>query len=182
MGVIIYSARTGRLRRTITDDVQTDDELLPIHAPGLGELAHLGAPVRQEELSAITGIVPADDRYVAVQTSDGVVKTFLIADPSCGDSVAGCVLVAHAIAQIDWRQALDGSFQRSLLEIDEDLARQNGLLTGPLSSRERYISNPNHARGKTDAEIDAALAAERAAATAALVTLNAERAARSGPR
>lgn len=174
MGVIIYSARTGRLRRTITDGVRSDDVLLALFPAGPGEVARLGPPVTQQQLNALTGLVPRDDRY-AIVNSAGDVTGAILADHVI-DGLPGLALVAHATARVGWRQMLDGTFQRPLDDIDNDIAGLQSQVTNfPLA---QAALPAGHLRKLTSPQLTARIAGWQAEVT----VLNTERVARLGPR
>jgi hypothetical protein len=154
----IYSARTGRIRRRISDAVLTDGELLEVHAPGPGEHVFEGPELTQEELNELTGIVPSNDRYVVLRQATSEVVRHLIADPDCGDSCEpGHELVAHPIASYRWRMLPSGVWQRSQKEIlhDFNLARRQRTAMDNPAFRARQAADPE---GASPAEIDAAIA------------------------
>lgn len=181
MALHIYSARTGRLRSIITDDTATDAQLLAIHAPGVGEASHLGALVSQLELNVITGLVPANDRYVFLTPGQFIVTGVFIGDPDAGDvAPPGLNQAQHNTAQVGWRQSSDGSFQRSQAEITGDLAGLQG--------RRAHVDSPGfrtaeaNAPGGDDPLTDAQIDLLVAEYDAAIAVFQAELDARNGPR
>jgi hypothetical protein len=119
--IIVYSERTGRVRRVIDPQGEVADaeayraaiSLTPgeasivrvkrgVYRLNRGEPVSLDTlPYWQAHISAHTGITPADDRYCSVDSS-GVVVAVHIADPACGDTSPhdGCQLVQHATAHV----------------------------------------------------------------------------------
>lgn len=184
--VVIYSVRTGRIRRFITDGVQDDASLLVNHAPGDGEAAKLGMAIEtyaslealQADLNKLTGLTPVNDRYVAVN-ADGEIDQIIIADPACGDAISGYVLIAHDSARIGWRLAMDNTWQRSVSEIDDDKLRQQGTID--MASSARWAERQT-ASGLTTRRIDMLRTDTIATAEASLISLEVERVARLGPR
>ncbi len=122
MPVTIYSVNTGRMRRVVSDDIQTDAQLITNNPPGLAEGVHTGPFVNQEELNQITGLVPANDRFVCLDT-DFVVAGVFIGDLAAGDGMPGLTEVQHNTAKFGWRQLTDGTFQRSEADIEGDILR-----------------------------------------------------------
>ena len=174
--VIIYSARTGRIRRRIFegDQVQSDAQLLAIHGPEVGEESRVGANVTQAQLSAITGLVPINDRYAIVDPVGDVVN-FEVLDQTI-DSREGLTLVAHATAGVGWRQMLDGTFQRPLSMINHELTNVTNALAR-FQARQAALP-PGDARKLNASQ----LAAEIARRNQQIGVLQAERAARQAPR
>lgn len=176
----IYSARTGRIRRLVIDAERTDPYLLARHARGVGEAVLPGAAVTQAELRVITGIGPVPDWYVAKFGASHVVDYVMgFNDPDCGDSARpGRTMVLHPRAQPGWRQNIDGTFERSVAVINQEIT----LLT----AQRDFTDSPEHRaneaadpiRGSTPAEIDAMVAAKQAEIDALVL----ERSARQGPR
>lgn len=156
--VVIYSTRTGRVRRIISDEVRSEAKLEALFPPGVGEASIRagGATLEeiQEAVSDLTGLVPTNDR-VAVVDSNGIVVAAIMADHVIDSSSAG-VLVAHAEAQIGWRRMLDGSWQRSLAEIDSELtsAQDQRDVLDSAAFRDDSAASPN---GLTKGEIDTAI-------------------------
>jgi len=184
MSLVIYSERTGRLRRYITDQILTDVQLLE-KFPALPGESHeffdeLPGDISdlQDALNLITGKTPADDRYVLVNPAGGVTGAIL-ADPDAGDSVDGLTLVEHTDADVGWRQMTNGTFQRAIRLINDDIRRAEAeidLLNGPgwLEDRQDEGLNPgqiNQLRRSEISDVD-----DR------IVVLEAERADRLGPR
>jgi len=184
MAVVIYSARTGRLRRYITDAVLTDAQIVRKFPAAAGE-AHVmfdtlpDSPDKlQELLSQHTGLIPRGDRYVLV-TSAGNITGSILADPDAGDSVSRRTLVAHNEADIGWRQMRDSTFQRSLQNIDHDIAVANGNI-------EKY-NNPKWSISMAELGLSSGQIKQEqrrliAEAEAALIILRIERADREAPR
>lgn len=181
MAIIIYSATTGRIRRVIknsNNENQSNSELLLVHPALTGEL-HINAADElsiedyQNEVIVISGITPANDRH-AVINSNGDVTGIILACLACNDSIENHTLVAHQKAQINWRQLVNGSFQRSLIEINTDIQTQEEILT--------RISNRTIFEGLTDAEIIAYVLDITTKANDELTILELEKTARIAPR
>lgn len=180
MAVVIYST-VGRIRRIITDGVLTDEQLLANHSTGLGEAAikidvsgftSLGE--LQLEVSIQTGLVPVDDRYVALD-ADGVVTNVFIGDVACGDGIEGRRVTTHATAENGWRQNnAETSFERSLSAIDHDIAVWT-------AKRDRTYG-PGFFVDKTVGEANAEIAQNTSEATQKLTEFNSEKSEREGPR
>ena len=157
MAVVIYSSRTGRIRRIIADPDRTDLELAARFLPGGGESIQLDMAlgpldVMQDALNKLTAKTPADDRYVNVAANGDVGSIAILADPDAGDSIPGFTLVAHAQAREGWRQMRDGTFQRALSDIEQEKAfwvEQKADLEQP-DAGTRYE--------KTQAELDVLIA------------------------
>lgn len=156
MAMIIYSSFSGRIRRIIDDPSSEPQQLEAMHPCLTNELvAHLnmGAiDTLQDQINEITGKTPIKARY-AVINADGDVTNVISCEPELGDSVEGHTLVESPVARIGWRQMLDGSFQRSLAEIDGDkeilVAQRAKLLArtpvaddgSPKSTRDEYTQS-----------------------------------------
>lgn len=175
MAIVIYSKATGRVRRIISNSAgesQTNIELRVRHPDFTGERTlsaanNLSLEEYQNLVTIKSGKIPANDRYVVVAGNGDVVNA-IIADPKAGDSIENHSLVAHNTATIGWRRMRNGSFQRSLKEIDYDIATQTRSTTAvfsPKSFRTQTESDSLTIQNKLDAE-------------AALLVLNAERNAR----
>ena len=182
---VVYSARTGRIRRIIFDDKLTNTEMLVNFPITNGEAVaqNIADPnVSLEELQTIlsdlTGIVPSDDRYVLV-TQAGDITGAIIADPDTGDSVSRHTLVAHATADIGWRQMRDRSFQRSLAIIVQEIATENQKIAmyGGNMWTQRMLRN-----GMPRSEIKSERRRLIDEANAAIVVLEVEHTARQVPR
>lgn len=115
---VIVSAATGRIRWH-TDaghpkaELQTSlvarkgETVLLLEDAQYGDLAALQATV-----SALTGLMPANDRYAIVDatitdptviSATGNVIGAIIADPLCGDAVPNCQLIADPAAGLGWK-------------------------------------------------------------------------------
>ncbi len=164
--VVIYSTRTGRIRRIITDP---DRDLVTMQTDFPAVAGEDFADVTQDipaeqsldelqaEVSALTGLVPRDDRY-AIVTSRGQVVGAIMADAAIDFPRSSQTLVAHPLAAPDWRQMRDGSWQRPLAEIDAEIAtltRQRDLLDS-VAFRDQEALDPE---GFTETEIDTRVAA-----------------------
>jgi len=184
MALAIYSTATGRLRRVISNSVgetQSDDALLIKHIAGTGESAlivldNLGIDGFQAAVTVESGKTPANDRYAVIH-QNGDVENIIIADPLAGDSVRNKTLVASETARVGWRITRAGEFQRSLIEIDGDIAaaeiRRAVVFSDPLKG----IDAPY-----TPEELIAKNNIKNAIEDALLTTLAAEKTARQGPR
>ena len=95
----------------------------------------------------------------------------MLADPLAGDSVENHALVAHNTARIGWRQMRDGTFQRSLAEIDAEITRWEEI-------KIRVVVDSR----RTQAELDAVMAQNVIDADAQLAILNPERTSRISTR
>ena len=129
MALVIYSARTGRIRRIITDEVLSDVALRDKFPTGTGEgeeinVTNEGIAAIQAEITLRTGLTPQDDRYVLV-TPSGDITGAIIADLDTGDSLPGVTLVEHPTATVGWRQMQDSTFQRSESLIQDAIDRAN---------------------------------------------------------
>ena len=184
MALVIYSARTGRIRRYIFDEVLGDSTLLSKFPPLVGEAHAMFATIPgtlgelQSQLTARTGLTPTNDRYVLVR-ANGEITGAILADPATGDSIPGRTLVAHPDAEIGWRQMRDGSFQRAIADINREIANKNreiAMVNGATWSA-RMARN-----GQTPAQITAERARIIADANAAITVLETERTARQAPR
>jgi hypothetical protein len=159
MAMIIYSSLSGRIRRIINDPTSSPQDMEAMHPRRTNEVsAHLpmgAVDTLQGQINAITGKTPIDSRY-AVINADGDVTNVISCEPELGDSVEGHTLVESPVARIGWRQMLDGSFQRSLAEIDRDKAilvaqRARSLARTPVADD----GSPKSTRDEyTQAEID----------------------------
>ena len=104
--IIVYSVATGRIRRFMSSNRSgelskvaiADGEAFMKIAPQSGgfDLDSLQGMVNVQ-----TGKTPADDRYVVIDSVGNIVGAIL-ADPLCGDSLPGCSLIAHALADGAW--------------------------------------------------------------------------------
>jgi hypothetical protein len=120
---LVYSARTGRVRRWAFDPDRTFVDLRDnVLRPGIGEAAlelesteknDLGA--LQSVVSAMVGKSPAGDRYVLVDAKGDVTGHLDTADPDCGDAIAGHTLIAHDKAAPGWRYVA-GEFVAPVIE------------------------------------------------------------------
>lgn len=114
---IVYSAATSRVRRVIIPD--KDAELGSVTV-GKGEAvilvdrASMSVLAKAQSIvTAKTGVVPTNDRYVVVPSGKGVqpVTAVVIADPDCGDIVPGADLIQHDTADVTWQYDRDkGAF------------------------------------------------------------------------
>lgn len=186
MAIVIYSARTGRIRRIIFDEVLTDAQLLVNLPAEVGESAELNVPIFntlgewQAEITIRTGITPVNDRYVVVDPSnDHQVEAVYLLDPDCGDSIENRVLVVSDVADVGSRQMPDGSFQRAVPRIDHDITSVTSALAMYNSNnwRQRMV-----AKGMTQPEINQEKARLIAEADAELALLATELTNRKGLR
>jgi hypothetical protein len=103
---VIYSATTGRIRSIIVP--QGNEKISPNLLAGEAvqqfdmSVAKQDLNTLQASLNAITGLSPANDRF-AIIDNNGNVTGAVIADPSCGDVVPACQLVASPNATIGWK-------------------------------------------------------------------------------
>jgi hypothetical protein len=117
--IVIYSAATGRVRRVIRPNPLPQD-LANYMAKSIvaGEAAYIdnqadspAPPVLdplQDRTNAITGKVPAGDRYVLVNAGNQIVGVRTL-DPACGDIVPGARLIAHDTADDRWTVDAQGN-------------------------------------------------------------------------
>lgn len=115
---VIVSAATGRIRWH-TDAGHAKAELQPSLVAGKGETVLLlddaqygDLAALQATVSALTGLIPANDRYALVDatiTDPTVINTTgnvigaIVADPLCGDAVPHCQLIADPAAGLGWK-------------------------------------------------------------------------------
>ena len=171
MSLVIYSTATGRVRRIIKNSLGesfTNNQLLSNHPIRAGE-SKLNVrdtlTMKQIEDAVVTasGKIPSNDRYVVIDNNGDVVN-IIIADPLTGDSIQNHTLVAHNDAKIGWRQMSDGSFQRSIEEIEYDILVEKIKKTRIVSTKSR-----------TQAQANAIQAQNLLEATAALILLEEEK-------
>lgn len=124
--LIVYSLRTGRVRRVIDDDrypIEKVMEIYPLHA---GEASVIYPKVGKHDadldawqafVTDQTGLAPAHDRYIVVDPTRAIVGVLESADPDCGDSIEGCDLVQHDHADLSW--TWDGSAYVQTFTADE---------------------------------------------------------------
>ena len=134
----------------------------------------------QREITRRTGLRPSNDRLVAYDSA-GVVDRVFIGDTAI-DTVRSRTVVADADARIAWRRdRADTVWERSVPEIDNDITRENDRLT--FINSQRWLDQEIATGGEqTDAEIAAKRAAEIAVVDAEIVTLDTEKATRTGTR
>jgi len=185
---VVYSLRTGRIRRIVSDDERDDAYLIRTHKIVEGEARDITFPrglddieEYQRELNRRTGIVPSNDRYASIDPlNDFQVVGAFILDPACGDSIRGRLLVADANADLEYRYLSDGSFQRCLPHIDHDIKIEQSKIArysgdGWMDVEVNEKGTPSgQARQQRDALI--------AEGNAVIVVLEAERADRTAPR
>ena len=101
--IIVYSIATGRVRRVVDPQedvpsaiaflaqvrITTGEACIVYNKQGNGLDTLLAW---QAAVTAVTGITPAADRYVVVDTSGNIIAAIL-ADVACGDSLSGYTLV-----------------------------------------------------------------------------------------
>ena len=184
MALIIYSSRTGRIRRIVTDR-NRDDRALDFYMPkSAGEssrgMALFGSLLDQQiALNVLTGLRPANDRYVAYD-SVGVVDRCFIGDPDAGDLLRNRTIIADANAQIGWRRNTAGTaWERSTREIDADIQFENDTKTR-VNSQE--WQDQQAAREQTQAQIDAKRTVIIVDAANRIAVLNTENTDRTGTR
>lgn len=112
MFAVIYSVRTGRIRWHTSAGLKDVSHV----QPGAGcaiqiypDAQYGDLPTLQAQLSADTGLVPANDTYAIVDSAllaqvltPNVVGS-IVADPEgCGDAVPGHTLIAHPTASMGW--------------------------------------------------------------------------------
>lgn len=188
MALVIYSLRTGRVRRIITDPNPARPDLILAHKypPLTGEAAEIidgpFANLRQlqRKLNQLTGKTPANDRYVVFGTS-GVVNRIFIGDPDAGDVIPARTVLQDRDARRGWRRNIaNTSWERSVREIDDDIIRRTRRRT--FVNSQTWTDREILLGGQTTAEIDAKRTALLAQLDAQLATLNAEKTARQGAR
>jgi len=187
MALVIYSSRTGRIRRILTDDnpARPDQILQHKHPTRAGESSEIipNPPPRlrqlQRRLNKLTGKIPQNDRYVVYGTS-GVVGRVFIGDPDAGDVVNNRTVKQDNRAGRRWRRNIaETSWERSLREINGDITRK--------TDRRDYVESPAwlakmRRHEHTEAEIQATRTALVADLTADIVAFEAEKTIRQGPR
>lgn len=187
MALVIYSTRTGRIRRIITDDnpARPDPILQHKFRPRTGEsvviIDNPPAELRrlQRRLNDITGKTPRNDRFVVYGTS-GVVGRIFIGDPDAGDVIAGRTVKQDNRAGRRWRRNIaDTSWERSLREINGDLNR--------VTDRKTFVESPawltrERRHEQTAAQIQAKRVALVAQLDTAIATFQAEKTTREGAR
>ncbi len=187
MALVIYSTRTGRIRRILTDDnpARSDQILEHKHPPRTGESAAIipNPPPRirqlQRRLNKITGKVPENDRFVVYGTS-GVVGRVFIGDPDAGDVIANRTVRQDNRAGRRWRRnTANTSWERSLREINGDITRKTDRLN--------FVESPAwlakmRRHEETEAEIQARRAALVTQLNADITAFEAEKTIRQGPR
>ena len=188
MALVIYSSRTGRIRRVITDEnpARTDRFLLEKMPPATGEAAAIlpdtftSVLEIQREITRRTGLRPTNDRLVAFDSA-GVVDRVFIGDTAI-DTVRSRTVVADGDARHGWRRYRgDTVWERSVPEIDNDIGVQDDRKT--FINSQRWLDQEIATGGEqTDAEIAAKRAAEIAVVDAEIVTLDAEKTTRTGTR
>ena len=187
MALVIYSTRTGRIRRIITDDnpARPDKILRHKHPPGTGETAAIirNPPPSlrrlQRRLNDITGKTPRNDRFVVYGTS-GVVGRIFIGDPDAGDVIAGRTVKQDNRAGRRWRRNIaDTSWERSLREINGDITRKTDRKT--FVESQAWLDRERR-HEQTEAQIQAKRAALVAQLTADIAAFEAEKTTREGPR
>ena len=174
MALAFYSTATGRLRRATRNSSGESFSNKHLENNNLAAFGETRIRIRDNlDISGIetevlkrSGITPANDRY-AVVNSNGDVVNIIIADPLCNDSVENHILVENPDARIGWRQMRDGTFQRTLEEIEHDISAQE-------SKRDRIVLT----NSRTQEEADAIEAQNLIEATAALIFLEEEKTAR----
>lgn len=187
MALVIYSSRTGRIRRILTDEnpARPDRILRHKYPPATGESAEIiPGPITtlrrlQRKLNKLTGKTPANDRFVVYGTS-GVVGRIFIGDPDAGDVIANRTVKQDNNARPRWRRNIaDTSWERSVREINHDLDRR--------TRRKTFVNSQSWLdrqllQEQTQAQIDAKRTARLAQLDAQIATLNAEKTARQGAR
>jgi len=187
MALVIYSSRTGRIRRILTDDnpARSDQILQHKHPARAGESSEIipNPPPRlrqlQRRLNKITGKTPANDRFV-VYGSSGVVDRIFIGDPDAGDVVANRTVKQDNRAGRRWRRNIaETSWERSLREINGDITRKTDRLD--------YVESPAwlakmRRLEQTEAEIQATRAALVTQLSADIAAFEAAKTIRQGPR
>jgi hypothetical protein len=105
--IVVYSIATGRVRRIYIsnrdDEIKRDDSRTGeafLHVDSADAKVARGLDGLQGLVNAVTGKVPASDRYVVVQ--DGNIVGAIIADPACGDALPRSLLIQHDTADDTW--------------------------------------------------------------------------------
>ncbi len=88
---VIYSKRTGRVRRAIVFDAGIG-HCNPSAGEGVITTDGTDLPAWQAAVTAHTGLTPSGDHYDVVHPEHGIVGR-VCADPDCGDEIAGHNLV-----------------------------------------------------------------------------------------
>ena len=177
MAVTIYDS-IGLMRHLIISDESTDAELLTLNPLQPGEQAITGPLVSKDELNAITGLTPAraSPRHAVVAAGGDVVDVVQV-DPALDAAPAGHSYVYHETCRIGWRQMRGGSFQRTLAEIEHDIAALEATRTR-LNSPAYRAAQAADPDGRSTAQIDAHVAA----IGPKIGVLQGEKAARQAPR
>lgn len=185
MALVIYSSRTGRIRRIVTDPVRNDRELDAYMPKSGGESSvsmrlESSLTAQQTALTARTGLRPTNDRYAAYD-ANGVVDRIFIGDPDAGDAVRNRTLIADADAKDGWRRdQADIAWERSVREIDVDITHYEDEKTTVNS--QAWFDRQKAAFDLTDAEITAKRVARVADIDATIATLTTEKTTRNGTR
>lgn len=123
---IIYSQKTGRIRRIKHPDFDRELDAIPL-LPGEAFMIRDRSEYKafivdgvtlpaldclQDLVTKETGLEPKDDRYVIVDDSGKVVGV-TPADLTCGDAeaVVGFELIKEPLADIGWEKNPDGTFE-----------------------------------------------------------------------
>jgi len=184
VALIVYSSRTGRIRQIVIDDTRSDRALTHFITKQPGESSRgmaleSSVVAQQVALTAVTGLRPSNDRYVAYDNA-GVVDRVFIGDPDAGDTIRGRTVIADTRARIGWRRNRgDTGWERSVLEIDNAIQTENDVKTR-VNSQE--WQDREATREQTQAQIDAKRTARIADADAEIATLNTEKTDRNGAR
>lgn len=106
---LAYSLTTGRVRGGTSFTPQEDAQGAK-RQPGKGEAVVIVPPesvgnlnVLQAYVTQLTGLTPANDRFIAVdQQTHQIVSVFIGDVVGCGDGVPGCDHYAHPGADPSW--------------------------------------------------------------------------------
>lgn len=132
--VLVYSKRTGRIRRIIRDSTKILSEIKILHSMHAGEAATTyvnerlpNADEAQHAVNLVTEKEPMNDRY-AVVDDRGIVVNVILADPDSGDFFElPMTMTLSNEAKIGWRQLKDSSFVMSDKELDLIIADAEAL-------------------------------------------------------
>lgn len=137
--LIVYSRRTGRVRRVIDDDRYPIERVVSLYQVHDGEATTIYPKLGENDadldawqafVTEQTGLAPVHDRYVVVdRTTHAIVGVLESADPACGDAVEGCDLVQHDEADASWQW--DGAaYSRSYTDEELDAMAAKAAAAG----------------------------------------------------
>jgi len=121
---VIYSKATGRIRWEFhpdNDEQLNDVRLLEGEAVLILKNSDKALlPNLQNKINKKTGKTPTDDRYAIVDKDNNVIGA-IIADPSCGDEVKDCELIAHPTAGSGWKVDSNKQFVEPVKELTKEV-------------------------------------------------------------